>query len=88
MEVRYTTHFFKDIDKIEDKKLKDKISTIIQIIKNSNTIREIDHLKKIKDFKNAYRIKIGNYRIGLFISDNIVEFARFVHRKDIYKYFP
>ncbi len=38
--------------------------------------------------KFAYRIKIGDYRIGIFVESKVVEMARFVHRKDIYKVFP
>ena len=42
----------------------------------------------MEGFKNAYRIKIGDYRIGVFIEEDTIEFVRFVHRKDIYKKFP
>ena len=48
----------------------------------------IVNLKKLKGFKTAYRIRIGDYRIGVFIDGDIVEFARVVHRKDIYRLFP
>ena len=51
-------------------------------------MRDIKNFKKLKGYKNAYRIKIGDYRIGVFIENKIVEFARVVHRKDIYRVFP
>lgn len=35
-----------------------------------------------------YRIRIGDYRIGIFVEGKTVEFARVVHRKDIYQQFP
>ncbi|WP_374754821.1 type II toxin-antitoxin system RelE family toxin [Dyadobacter psychrophilus] len=44
--------------------------------------------KKLKGFSNAYRIRIGDYRVGIFVENNIVELARIAHRKDIYKVFP
>lgn len=43
---------------------------------------------KLEGYKIAYRIKLGDYRIGVFIEDETIEFVRFVHRKDIYKKFP
>ena len=49
---------------------------------------DIPNLKKLKGFEDAYRIRISDYRIGLFIIDNTTVFARFLHRKDIYKFFP
>lgn len=35
-----------------------------------------------------FRIRIGEYRIGVVITGNTIVFERFLHRKDIYKYFP
>ena len=64
---------------------------VIKAIKNvedSTSRSQIKGLKKLKGYKNAFRIKIGDYRIGIFIERNNVEFARVIHRKDIYKIFP
>jgi len=36
---------------------------------------------------NQWRIKIGDYRIGVEIKKDTVIFVRILHRKDIYKYF-
>jgi mRNA-degrading endonuclease RelE of RelBE toxin-antitoxin system len=35
-------------------------------------------------------VRVGNYRIGLYIDliDEVVEFRRVLHRKDIYRRFP
>ena len=53
-----------------------------------NTLSEIKNLKKMQGFLNCYRIKIGDYRIGLYFENNIVELVRLAHRKEIYKLFP
>lgn len=38
---------------------------------------------------NAYRIRVGDYRIGLYIfEDGTAELAYVRHRRDIYKVFP
>lgn len=80
--------FYKDLDKIDDKKLASKIIQIIEDIENAGTLSDIKNLKKMQGFTICYRIKIGEYRIGLYIENNIVELARLAHRKDIYKLFP
>jgi mRNA interferase RelE/StbE len=49
---------------------------------------EIKNLKKHKCSKYYYRIRTGDYRIGLYIAKKEVEFIRFLHRKDVYKFFP
>lgn len=35
-----------------------------------------------------YRIRIGNYRLGLKQEQDTLTLLRFMHRKDIYTYFP
>ena len=60
---------------------------IIQV-ENVKTTIDINQLKKLKGYKSAFRIKVGDYRIGLFIENDVIEFARILHRKDIYNLFP
>jgi len=50
--------------------------------------KAINSIKKLKGYKNHYRIWTGDYRAGLIIDGNTAEFIRFLHRKDIYKRFP
>jgi mRNA interferase RelE/StbE len=64
------------------------IEAAINDVKNASSLIEIKNLKKLKGYKSYYRITIGDYRIGIYISNDIVEFSRFLHRKDIYKFFP
>jgi mRNA interferase RelE/StbE len=52
------------------------------------TFEEITNLKKLKNYENAYRIRIGDYRIGCVYDGEIVTFQRVLHRKEIYRYFP
>lgn len=88
MKVEFLRQFSKDLDRINDKPILSKLLNIIEETKAANSIQEISNLKKLKGFEDAYRIRIGDFRLGLFISKDLVEFARFLHRKDIYKYFP
>jgi len=34
-----------------------------------------------------YRIRIGNYRMGINLENESVVFIRFLHRREIYSYF-
>lgn len=42
----------------------------------------------MQGYKEYYRIALGSYRVGIRIVNNAVTFIRFLHRKDIYRYFP
>ncbi|GHT72984.1 hypothetical protein FACS189456_2800 [Bacteroidia bacterium] len=48
----------------------------------------IANLKKMKGHHSAYRIRVGNYRIGIFVEGDTIIFAILEHRKDIYRVFP
>ncbi|NPA92437.1 MAG: type II toxin-antitoxin system RelE/ParE family toxin, partial [Chloroflexi bacterium] len=39
-------------------------------------------------YTSFYRIRLGDYRLGLEIEGDTVVFVRFLHRRDIYRYFP
>ena len=54
----------------------------------SNTIADIANLKKLKAGVNHFRLRIGEYRLGFVLEKEKVIFVRFLHRKDIYKFFP
>ena len=88
MQVEYLSQFSSDLNKLRSAKLKRSIIDIINKIKSADSIKDIQNLKKLSGHRNAYRIRLGQYRIGIFINNNNVQFARVVHRKDIYKLFP
>lgn len=88
MKTEFLKQFYKDLDKITLQSTLDDINSSIMNVEDAVLVREITNLKKLTGYKNAYRIKISNYRIGVFIENNIVEFARVIHRKDIYRVFP
>ena len=80
--------FNKDIGKITDSNLAERVKETISSIEEARMISEIQHTIKMKGSVNAFRIKIGDYRLGFFLKNNVVELTAFAHRKDIYKYFP
>jgi mRNA interferase RelE/StbE len=88
MKVEFLSKFNKDLNKLNDNDLRLSVLKIIELVESANYTSEIQNLKKLKGHKSAYRLKLGDYRIGIFIEGIIVEMARIVHRKDIYKVFP
>ena len=88
MEVKIDKSFQKDTRKIKDKALLKKIALVITNVQQAENIHQVKNLKKLKGSSERYRIKIGDYRLGIIISESSVEFIRCLHRKDIYKYFP
>ena len=88
MQVRFTKVFLKEVDQHTNAKLAYSVNNIIQSIKSAGSLAAIPNMKKLGGHKNAYRVRTGDYRIGILMEDNTVVFSRFMHRKDIYKFFP
>ncbi len=88
MKVEVHKSFEKDIEKVTDKKLAIQLNEIIDELETVSLLAEIKHLKKMKVKGNYFRIRVGNYRIGLKFEKETITLLRFMHRKDIYSYFP
>ncbi|MDQ6756368.1 MAG: type II toxin-antitoxin system RelE/ParE family toxin [Bacteroidota bacterium] len=88
MEVIVTTQFEKDVKKGLSKSLQIKLANTIEHLQRVKSFHEISHTKKLKGYKNAYRIKLNEYRIGFLVEENVIKLSRVMHRKEIYRYFP
>ena len=90
MKTEFKNSLLKDIRSIKDKKLLLRLEQFILAVENVDNLSQIPNLKKLKGQKNKvyYRSRIGNYRVGLVIKQDIVVFVRFLNRKEIYRYFP
>lgn len=50
--------------------------------------RDLQNVKKLEGYTTYYRIRVGEYRIGIEVLEGQVIFVCFLNRKDIYRYFP
>lgn len=57
---------------------------------NENYNLILSKCEKLKGYKDKFKIRYGDYRIGITINkkSNEIIFERVAHRKDIYKLFP
>ncbi len=88
MKFRVEKSFAKDVDEIRDGKVLKKLRAFLSLLDNAESIHEMPHVKKIEGYDSFYRIKIGDYRLGMEVSRKEVVLIRFLHRKDVYRYFP
>ena len=88
MNVEFRESFLKDLRSIQDKKLLIKIRETIEALESAADLQTINNLKKLRGGKSYYRIRIGEYRLGLYAENDSLALVRFLDRKDIYRKFP
>jgi mRNA interferase RelE/StbE len=88
MKVFIDRSFEKDISEIRNQGLLARVAAIIELTEGCNSLTDIPNLKKLKGNNDCFRIRVGDFRIGLRVKANEIKFIRFLNRKDIYKYFP
>jgi len=89
MEIVFDKSFSKSLDKLHDKEILRKIEEVIIEVEAAQSLMNVTNIKKMQGFKTFYRIRIGDYRIGAELEDDLtLRFILILHRKDIYKKFP
>ena len=88
MNVRFEARFSKDLRRIQDGKLLTRIKELIISCKEVESLNEIGQVKKLRGYDTFYRVRIGDYRIGLELVQGELVFVRCLHRKEVYRYFP
>ena len=79
MKVEFKRSFVKDLE---------RVTQTIERVEEAKTLQEIGKLKRLRGGELYYRITVGDYRLGLMLEGDTVILVRFLHRKDIYRYFP
>ena len=89
MKASFDASFLKSLESIKDKKLADKLLKLITEVESAKKLLDVKSIKRLVGFKNFYRVRIGDYRVGLeLVNSEEVLFIIVAHRKNIYKLFP
>ena len=63
-----------------------RVKASIEKLRNSS-LQELN-LTKMEGAKNAFRLRVGDNRIGLYLEGESVVLSRVLNRKEMYRYFP
>jgi mRNA interferase RelE/StbE len=88
MEIRFKKQFLKDLARIPNEDRIKIENLVFSKIPATNSNKIFQSISKMRGYQNYYKIRLGDFRIGLYIKDNVLEFQRVLHRKDIYRSFP
>ena len=88
MKVFFRESFAKDLAVLTDDKLLGRIKEAIVRVEQARTFQDISNLKRLEASGKYYRIRVGEYRLGLVFEKGGLVFVRCLDRKEIYRYFP
>lgn len=88
MKTVFAASFERDLKSIRQRHVRDAVRAIISAVEGATCPAEIAGLKKLKAAGSYFRLRIGDYRLGLVIDGDTVKFVRILHRGEIYRYFP
>ena len=84
MKVIFKGSFLKAVSKLSGKRLKMRIARTIEDSENAPSVNELKNFSKLKIFDDYYRIRMGQYRIGVKLENHTLVFVAM----DIYRIFP
>ncbi len=89
MKVQYRQAFLKDLKKLKGQPTYDKIFELAFItLPQIAQLRDVANVKAMRGYPHRYRIRVGNYRVGMEVHGDNVEMMRVLHRREFYRYFP
>lgn len=90
MQILFNRKFLKHLAEIPTK-TRTRVEELVFIeIPSHTSTSQISGLEKLKGYAQYYRIRVGDYPIGIKINpvNSDLSFERILHRKEIYKFFP
>jgi mRNA interferase RelE/StbE len=87
VKVEFSKAFARDIRQLSDAD-RSLVARVVQSVLNARSLTEVPGIKKLKGAPNAFRIRVGDKRIGFYLAGDTVQFMRCLDRKQIYREFP
>ena len=89
MKVQYRQSFLRDLKKLKRRPVYDRIFEFaFTTLPEVDRLRDVTGVEAMRGYPNRYRVRIGNYRVGIEVHGNNVEVMRVLHRREFYRYFP
>jgi mRNA-degrading endonuclease RelE of RelBE toxin-antitoxin system len=89
LKVEYRQLFLKDLKKLKKQPVYQRVLNLaFEILPNTEDLKDLSNVKAMKGYPNRYRIRVGDYRVGIEVSGDQLEMMRVLHRGEFYRYFP
>ena len=88
MEIRYHSQFNRDLRQLRNSNLAHSIEQLISELNTASSLIEVRGVRRLRGGGRHYRIRIGDYRLGITQDGTAIILRRLLHRSEIYRHFP
>ena len=88
MKIEYKKKFLKELFKLPNEYSQTIEEFVFDIFPTYDNLSEIGKVEKMTGYKYYFKIRFGDYRVGIKKEDNTIIIETVKHRREIYKYFP
>jgi len=88
MEVEIKKKFLKELSKLPNDYADTIEIFVFEQLPSYNNLSEIGKVEKMTGYKNYFKIRFGDYRVGIKKENDTIIVEIVKHRREIYKYFP
>ena len=88
MNVEATRLFLRDVRELGSAQIRHRLDRVIQELIEADNITEVNGVERLTAPGNHYRIRIGDYRLGITVDGETAVLRRFLPRGEIYRRFP
>lgn len=88
MQVKVKRGFLKQLARLP-KDVRGRIEDFVfEELPELRSIGESGKIEKMHGYELCYKIRFGDYRVGLVNEDNVIVVKVVMHRREIYRFFP
>ena len=89
MKLAFRQSFERDLKKLHgNASLLARLRKTVEQLEAAESLRGFPDVKQMQGWSAYYRIRIGDYRLGVKLEEDELLVLRFMHRRDIYRRFP
>ena len=88
MNVERTPAFNRDLRRLRSARTLRHVERVIEELAAATNLTELTNVRRLQAEGRHYRIRVGDYRLGITMADDVAVLRRFLHRNEIYRHFP
>ena len=89
MNVERTPAFNRDLRRLRSAATLRQLEQVISELTAASNLMELANvIRRLRAQGRHYRIRVGDYRLGITMDGDTAALQRFLHRSEFYRYFP